>query len=407
MTAEVLSEKDDTAYTDRTVFLVLFVINFCISCGFAMSDSFFSVYYQELGAGNMLIGFSAVSYQISKIFIGPVTGKAEAIYGNIRLMLFSLTLYLFVAASFMVSKNIYYLVLLRFIQGAACAAFKPSIYSILDSAMPKGKRGEFFGSFDVSFYIAIAIGPAAGGFIIHRFGYDGLFSVLLFQCTLVASAGFSFLKTDTERKTQDKIIVATHRPTRTETGLYFFIIGKSVIIACFTLYFPLYLLNSSDVNITEAGMILSLSIIVMAVFLKPMGRLSDKCSRLLMIASGGVLTSIIYILIPETFSKSSAIIFAVICGFAGAVSQPAGVTMLMKCSENGTAPSTILGRFNSVMSIGFILGTMISSLFADLVSIRGAFVYAGCLNMVFVFISIMILAERNSASDLNMIEDAR
>lgn len=404
MATEVMSDIDSTESSQRIIFLVLFAINFCISFGFGMTDSFFSVYYQELGAGTMLIGVSAASYQISKIFLGPATGRAEAAHGSGGLMFLSLAAYLFVAVSLMTSTNIYYIVLLRFIQGAACAAFKPSIYSILNSTLPREKRGEAFGSFDVSFYVAIAIGPAAGGVIISHFGYMGLFSVLLCICSLVAIAGYLFLKLGAKRKTVESMPLMVGRPCRTEIGLYTFIIGKSAIIACFTVYFPIYLLKNSNFSAAKVGMMMSLSMIVMAMLLKPMGRLADKWHKIPMVAIGGVLSSLVYLVMPETFSTSSAVLFAVFSGVAGAVSQPAGVTLLMHCSDDGIAPASIMGRFNSVMSVGSVLGTLACSFFAGWLSLRAAFVYAGWTNLAMVLISVVILLGVDSGDGLNMVE---
>ncbi|HAL86587.1 MAG TPA: hypothetical protein DCM31_06765, partial [Deferribacteraceae bacterium] len=64
------------------IFFALFGINFLINLGFSMSDSFLSIYFNELGATAFLIGVSASSYQISKIFFGWFMGHTLLRFGS-------------------------------------------------------------------------------------------------------------------------------------------------------------------------------------------------------------------------------------------------------------------------------------------------------------------------------------
>jgi len=381
-------------FADKKIFLSLFTVNFCISFGFCMTDSFFSVYYKNLGAEGLLIGMSAASYQIAKVILAPVFGKIADDKSYFYMALTGIMLYIFVAASYLSVHNIYFLILLRVVQGTACAAFKPVIYTIFNSKIRGNKQSEAFGTFDISFYSALAAGPLVGGFLHDAFGITGIF-YSVFALSLIALLAYIPLhgKCSTKKSKFEKEI-DSRRFTKTEIAMYVFIFGKASTLACFTIFFPIYLMDGG-LSSTHTGFILSCSAIGMCIFMKPMGWLADISSKSLMIIVGGSVISAMYLCLPEHISLFSASVFSFFCGFFGAVSQPAGMSLIMGRSYSGKNAS-VLGIFNSVMSMGFIFGSILSSLIVDRFGIHQAFAIVGLFSLSSLFLFAVIIKEDTS-----------
>jgi len=388
-----------------SIFRMLFTINFLISFGFCMSDSFFPAYFQNLGANAALIGFSASSYQISKIVLGPFVGRLEQRFGSGRLIVVSLLIYVVVSISYLVLNSLYILVLLRFLQGAACSSLKPIMYSMINGSMSEGKKGEVFGAFDISFYASIAAGPFVGGWIIHSYGFEALFAVLLFICLLAALVSFSLNRICLLRQKQDEHVCHVSRPSRTEYSLYLFIVGKSFLIACYTVYFPLFLLNECHFTTLETGFTISFSTGVMALFLRPMGKLSDRVSKPLLVVAGGILSSIAFFHIQDIFTFKQAMVFSALFGLCGAISQPASVSLLFSCSSDKSVSSSVMGRFGSILNIGFVCGTLFASLMIELFSVRAAFISAGIINLFMITLYVFSTGSLSWFGHSDMISD--
>ena len=365
---------------DKKWFITLFIVNFCISLGFCMTDSFFSVYYKSLGAGASLIGLSVASYQIAKVISGPVCGKVADSKGYIRVIFISIVLYLCVAAAFLTIRNTYLLILMRIIQGIACAAFRPVIYSLINFRMNKVGRSETFGTFDISFYSALAAGPLAGGLVSKYFGIAGIFYVTFVLC-IIALVLCTFLAKEKSNTSSVRTVYKFNfKCSKTEIAMYVFIFGKAAALACFTIYYPIYLIGNG-LSPFETGFALSCSSIGMCIFIKPMGWIADNSSRHLMILIGGCAVSLAYFYLPGNASFYSTSVFSFLCGFFGAMSQPAGVSLLMRNGYPGRDAS-VMGIFNSVMGIGFAFGAILASGITDRFGIHDAFMVTGLFSLI-------------------------
>lgn len=380
---------------DKRFFMSLFTVNFCISFGFCMTDSFFSVYYKSLGAQGLLIGLSAASYQISKVFLAPVFGKVADKRGYFMVALSGTALYVFVAAMFIAVSNIYFLILIRIIQGTACAAFKPVTYTLFNTKVSKSRQSEAFGTFDISFYSALAAAPLTGGIINDHFGISGIFYASFILCVIALAAYISLYGACKTEKRTFTSECNSNGCTKTEIAMYVFIFGKASTLACFTIFFPIYLIDGG-LSSMHTGFILSCSAIGMCLFMKPMGWLADNSSKSLMILAGGSVISIIYLFLPEHISILGASVFSFSCGFFGAVSQPAGMSLIMGGRYSGESAS-VLGKFNSVMSLGFAFGSILCSFIADRFGIKEAFATVGIFSLITLLLFAAIIKEENTS----------
>ncbi len=374
---------------DKKLFLTAFAINFCISLGFCMADSFFSIYYKSLGAEALLIGFSAASYQLAKALLGPVLGKIADYKGYVRVIVSSVILYLFVAAAFLIVTNIYLLIGIRLIQGIACAALRPVLYGFINLKMNRACRSETFGTFDIAFYAALALGPLLGGVVSRYADIAGIFHLTFVLCIIALMLCIPLIKQEYGCPAPRTFYSRSLQFSKTEIAMYAFIFGKASSLACFTVYYPIYLIGNG-LSSFETGIVLSCSAIGMCFFIKPMGRLADISSKPLMVFIGGCSVSLMYFWLPEHISFYNVSVFSFLCGAFGAMSQPAGVSLLMQNRYQGRDAS-MMGIFNSVMGLGFAFGAVFSSGIADRFGINEAFTASGIIGFISTLLFLAII----------------
>ncbi|MCD8554825.1 MFS transporter [Seleniivibrio sp.] len=280
-------------------------------------------------------------------------------------------------------QGLYVIIVLRIIQGIACASFRPVIYGMLDSKVNSHSldKGRSFGIFDISFYAALAVGPCLGGLIKDILGFRWLFIALCILCAIAIAINKYFIINDKYNFVNENPVYSDESISKAEYSLYFFIMGKSVMLACMTIFFPIFLVNETHLSSLKVGIILAIPATMMSIFLKPMGDLADKETNGLFVFIGGIMTSTAYLLFPLIDSFNDAIIFTAFCGFFSAMSQPSSVTLLL----NNVSPNTsveAVGRLNSVMGIGYAVGAFFCSILTKYVPIKDIFVNSGIIGLV-------------------------
>lgn len=359
-----------------------------------MFDSFFSIYYKSLGANSLLIGVAAAAYQTAKITLGPSIGKFADQHGYHKLIATGICLYMLTGLAFVFAYNVHFIILLRLFQGVASAAFRAPIYSFLNSKTDKNNQSETLGTFDISFYSAIAIAPIAGGFLKQHTGISGVLILIIISC---AAALLICLSIKNRIKPAVPISISetsSYEYTKTELAMYVFIFGKACALSCFIIYFPIYL-TDGGIDSLNTGFALSCSAVGMCLFIRPMGKLSDRVPKSFMVLAGGVLYSILFICLPDNISPINASLFSLLCGVLGAVSQPAGLSLMMQ-NTNSNKNAYILSKFNSTMGIGFIIGAATSSLIIAHFSIQAAFTILGFISLLSTLLFFLIIKYEHS-----------
>lgn len=364
-------------------FLILFVINFIITLGFGISDTFFSVYLFELGARGALLALPLISYSVAKAIFSPFMGRYSDTLGPEKIMLVSLTLYLLVSVLYLVSTNLFVLALSRLLQGLACAMFRPVIVSLVSESAIKEKRSSVMGTFDISFYAALSFGPVIGGYMKDQLGFTAIFlsmiilsilAILLCSCC-VRNSSAHVATMHSSRNKQSSLIQPIIR-SRNLRGLLAFIFGRACCISLTGTFLPITLTEELKLTGTQIGIVMASSCLTITLLLRPMGMLADRVSHALLIILGGISVSIIYLIIPTTLTFTQIIFATTLLGLFSALSQPACTAMLV---EEGTHYGTgnTVGIFNGAMNLGFIFGPIFGAFILSGFGIDAVFYSAG------------------------------
>lgn len=130
---------------------------------------------KEFSANAVLLSWVATSFLLSAaVFLAPF-GRIADILGRRRV--FNWGLIIFTTASFICgfSPNIKLLILWRTVQGMGGALIFGTAMAIVTSVFPREKRGRALGIVVAAVYSGLTLGPFIGGYLTKQFGWEAIF----------------------------------------------------------------------------------------------------------------------------------------------------------------------------------------------------------------------------------------
>ncbi len=366
---------------------------------------------QEFGAGAGDLSRVAAAYLFgSAIFTLPL-GKAADIFGRMKLYKIGIVFFslLLIVGGF--SQSVEFLCGIRFLQGGFMAmVFGPGM-AVLVSVYEKSMRGKILGYSTAAVYVGLTCGPAIGGFICHYFGWRWFF----YLTGLVAASGLIFLWQvkeewygDREGKfdiagslcymiTAPLLLYGFSEISRQEIGIFLFIAGILGLLlfiwqeckaecpmldvnlfignkafsfsnlaallhyaATFAISFllSLYLQVVCGLTAPEAGSILLLQFMVMAILSPKAGSLSDQIEPG-KVASVGMTINCIGLLVLSSLDEGSPLFLV------GGILVVIGVGFALFASPNNNAIMSAIspryyGTASSLLATMRIIGQAIS-----------------------------------------------
>lgn len=369
------------------LFWRLFLINFLITLGFGIADAFFSIYLFSLGARGTLLALPLVLYSLAKVFVGPLIGKWADRFGGVDGVVMSLILYLLVSVGYFVTDSLVFITVLRILQGVSCAMFRPIVFGLVGRCCPRERRSTVMGTFDISFYGALSLGPVLGGMLKDHLGYRGVFAAIVAVCliallVIIYGPPLQFGLTAKAETSQAKgggfHRLIGHRDLQ---GLLAFIFGRACGISLSAAFLPIVLSTQLGLTGTQTGMVMAASTFVVAVALRPAGLLADKVPRKTLVVVGGTVVPLLYLMIPMMPGFSQVLLLVLGIGLFSALSQPASSALLLEEGSRFGMGSTV-GTFNSVLNLGFISGPLLGVGVQESCGLPAVFTVAGILGLV-------------------------
>ncbi|QEM67703.1 MFS transporter [Geobacter sp. FeAm09] len=384
----MIPDRPKAAHAEnRSLFRGLFLVNFAITLGFGIADAFFSLYVFSLGARGMLLGLPLVFYSLSKIILSPFMGAWADRIGRRKVAAVSLGLYLFVSVSYLFTTSLTLITLLRLLQGIGCAMFRPMVVSLVSECTCDKRRATVMGTFDISFYGALSLGPLVGGILKDLWGFRGIFATLALLCITALAVAFISIPSHKDASSQPTHYETEHlwgllNITRHSSlrGLLAFIFGRACGISLLGAFLPIMLTARLGLNGTRAGLVMASSTLVMTLLLRPMGMLSDRAPRKSLVVAGGTAVSLLYFLIPVAAGFSQILALAVGIGLFSVLSQPASTALLVEEGSRHGMGATV-GTFNSVLNLGFVSGPLLGAGLQTTLGLTAVFYAAGVMGL--------------------------
>ena len=125
------------------------------------------------------LSWIATAYLLA-VAVGLVpAGKFADIHGRKKVFATGLAVYTLGTGLTTFANSATMLIGLRVIQGLGAAMFVTTGMAILTSIFPPNKRGRVIGIYVAAVYIGLSVGPFAGGFLTHYFGWRSIFLFML------------------------------------------------------------------------------------------------------------------------------------------------------------------------------------------------------------------------------------
>jgi MFS transporter, DHA2 family, multidrug resistance protein len=132
-----------------------------------------------VGATLEEITWVSTAYIIATVLVMPLTGFLGSFFGQKRVYVFSLVLFLVGSALCGISQTLPTLVLCRAIQGFGAGALQPTQQAILRQTFPPREQGMAMAMFAMVIMVGPAVGPTLGGYIVDHYSWPWIFYINL------------------------------------------------------------------------------------------------------------------------------------------------------------------------------------------------------------------------------------
>ena len=349
-----------------------------------MIDPFFPMYVKDAGATGVHFAVIFSAYTLSKMFLSPWVGLWSDRMGRRTFITAGLVFFLCASLLYLRPPDTLLLIAARVFQGVGAACFRIVAMAAVGDQSPKQKEGSTIGTFDISFYSGLGLGPIAGAIIKTDFGIQGIFFCLASIC-LVSLLLALFLRYPPRQEA-----AALHRPQpewfplircKALWGLFSFILTKAVGISLFTIFLPLFMQERLNLTSLQIGIVMASGTVLMMLFLRPMGILSDRSSRKNLVGMGGLLVGLLTFFLPTVAGFWWLLILTVVLGLGSAVTMPASAALLIEEGDKW-GMGLVFGLFNTAMNIGFAVAPFLGYFVMELAGIETVFYCSAIIGIV-------------------------
>jgi DHA2 family multidrug resistance protein len=133
----------------------------------------------SVGATLEEITWITTGFVVATVIVMPLTGFLSRMFGQKRVYLTSLLVFLFGSVLCGTAHSLTTLALFRVLQGMGAGALQPTEQAILRRTFPPHEQGMAMAVFGMAVVLGPAIGPTLGGFIVDHYSWEWIFFINL------------------------------------------------------------------------------------------------------------------------------------------------------------------------------------------------------------------------------------
>jgi DHA2 family multidrug resistance protein len=133
----------------------------------------------NLGASNDQSTWVLTSYLVANAIVLPITGWLVSFFGRKRFFMTCMAIFTISSLFCGIAPNLGFLLLFRVLQGAGGGGLQPMAQAILADTFPPEKRGLAFSIYGITAVCAPAIGPTLGGWLTDTASWRWIFLINL------------------------------------------------------------------------------------------------------------------------------------------------------------------------------------------------------------------------------------
>jgi len=132
-----------------------------------------------VGATVEEITWVSTSYIVATVLVMPLTGFLGSFFGQKRVYLASLVIFVVGSALCGLARTLPMLVAYRALQGLGAGALQPTQQAILRQTFPPSEQGMAMAMFSMVIMVGPAVGPSLGGLIVDNYSWPWIFYINL------------------------------------------------------------------------------------------------------------------------------------------------------------------------------------------------------------------------------------
>ena len=365
---------------EKRIFSVLFIAVFATMLGTSIIEPFMGIYAGSLGANGVLIGLIFGSFTLSRAIFTPFIGRWSDKKGRKNLLVVGLAGYAILSFFYVHASTAASLIMIRFFHGLASAMVLPIAMAYIGDIAPKNQEGKYLGTFTISFFMGLALGPVIGGTLhdllsmnaaFYAMGAISFFSLLMLVFMLPEIDAYKNAKLYSFREILSD---------KTMQAMFLFRMSNAYGISAVMAFLPL-LAQAISVTVFQIGIIVTSNLLISSLFQGYFGAIADKSDKVAMMVSGSMMIFVALLLIPLSTSFYTLLLFNLLMGLGSAISIPANIAVTTQLGKK-MGMGSVMGVFNTAFGIGGGIGPIIA----------GIIMVATSLSFVFISSSIIIFS---------------
>ena len=376
---------------ERRIFVPLFIAVFASTVGLSIIEPLMAIYAENLGAAGVYIGLIFSAYTVARAVFIPLAGKLSDHHGRKKFIIGGLALYTVSSFLYLIAGDVSSLMAVRLLQGVASAFVAPIAFAYVGDISPKGQEGKYMGTFTMSLFLGLAIGPLTGGVLNHFFSMNAAFIAMgmLGLTGLLITTALPEINLNREKKPTALLSILRNRGMQIVLLMRF---TTGFGIAGLMVFLPLFA-TGIGLNTAQIGIIVTINLLATTFLQRFFGKMADRRDKVLMITAGNLMLGLMIAAVPLAKGFYSLLAVNLLMGLGGAISIPPNSALATQFGKiHGMASS--LGLLQTAFSAGLTAGPLIAGLVLDAQGLSAAFLFTSAV-IVLGSVLFYFLANRN------------
>ena len=339
------------------------------------------IYAETLGATGFWLGTIYAAFSLSRLIFMPIAGRLSDTRGRKGFILSGLMIYALASLGYIWSDSVIELTWVRLLHGIGSAMVIPITFAVIGDISPRGKEGRMMGNFQIALFLGFGAGPLLGGAILQVWGMNEVFLVMggMTFISFVIIAYF-LPKSGPYNPEKKEKMQKNLWQTSTFQALFIFRFSNAVGRAAILSFLPVFA-DKMHITPLKVGILVSINIFLTALLQNGTGKMADRFSRRSMIVFGNGIAGFGMVLLPFADNFIDLIILGSVIGIGSALAFPAASAIATTLGrEHGMG--NVMGQFNMAMSLGAVVGAVMSGALMDLFYIDVVFFFGGLIGLL-------------------------
>jgi MFS family permease len=322
----------------------------------------------QMGAAGAELGFIFSAFAAARMTVSPCVGVLADRWGRRRLMLCGLFSYGLIALGFSIAGSVAEIIVGRLLMGAAAAMIIPLGRAYMGELAERDREGRMMSRFNMALFGGLALGPWLGGFIKDLIHVNAAF----YAMSILGFAGFALsywtlpkAGASNVSKPKSKNGYLTLLRDKRIGALFLFYFGTTFGLGASWTFLPVLSRHRLPLTSGRIGLLISVSVIMIAVTQPFFGPLADRMNRAAMIFIGGVCASLVISLLPLCHSFQAFFGVNILLGVSFGFYTPALTALSVEAGATTGFMNKVMSLMETAFSCGMVLGPLTAGIIMD------------------------------------------